>query len=97
MQYVSKNGQNIYDVCLQTYGVLEHLLKLVRDNNLSSIGAPFFNKEFFFDEDLVKDYLLFSKVNNENINYITEEGFRGLLTDSGIQILTDDGFMLFAD
>lgn len=97
MLYESKNGQNIYDVCLRTYGSLEHLVKLVQDNNLSSIGEPFYSKEFFFDEDLVEDYLLYSKLNNENINYITQAGFRGLLTDSGIQILTDDGFMLFAD
>lgn len=95
MLYVSKEGQSIYDVCLQTYGTLEYLFKLIRDNNIGSVSAQFFHKEFFFDEDLVEDYLLYSKINNENINYITSVGFLGLLTDSGIQILTDDGFMLF--
>ena|ERR1035437_964535 len=97
MQYESKEGQNIYDVCLQTYGILDLLLKLVTDNNLSSIGADFYFKIFTFDENLIKDNLLFNQINIEKINYITASQMQGLLTDSGIQITTDDGTNIFVD
>ena len=97
MLYESKEGQNIYDVCLQTYGILDYLLKLITENNLDSIGTQFKHKIFTFDEDLIVDYALFNKITSEKINYLTGMQLQGLLTDSGIQIQTDDGQDIFID
>jgi len=99
MQYESKKGQNIYDVCLQTYGVLEHLLKLVTDNNLGSVGANFEYKIFIFDENLIKDNALFNKVENEKIFYITAKSVivPAILQENGFYLLQENGYRILLE
>lgn len=35
----SQNGQSIYDICVQTYGSLDLLYKLIQDNNFPNINT----------------------------------------------------------
>ncbi len=35
----SQNGQSIYDICVQTYGSLDLLYKLIQDNNFPTVNA----------------------------------------------------------
>lgn len=49
-------GQSIYDVCLQTYGSLDYLYKLLQDNGIESIDEPVMGGQVFqWDDSLVLD------------------------------------------
>ena len=55
-QYPATNNQTIFDVCLSTYGSLNHLQKLVVDNDFGSINNyPEPGQVFIYDELLVKN------------------------------------------
>lgn len=59
--YIAIANQNIYDVCLMTYGTLDilpnnqpALFKLIQDNNFGSINNyPFQGQQFIWDDTLV--------------------------------------------
>lgn len=80
MIYTAQQGQNIRDVCLQTYGDFKFLVKLMLENNFSNINvADIGGRKFIFDENLVKNYSLFNRNNNENITYLTDLSKEDLL------------------
>lgn len=97
--YLAKQGQSIYDICLQTYGTLSllsskesALLKLMTENQIGNIDENEFNgKVFTFDEALIFDNSIFQKNQNENIFYITSNPLNYLLQDDGFLLLQDDG------
>ena len=50
------SNSTIYDVCLNTYGSLDFLAKLMVDNNFVTVNNyPFNGQAFTFDETLVVD------------------------------------------
>lgn len=52
--YKAINGQSIYDVCLQTYGSLDYLFKLMQDNAFAGLDEIVISgQEFFWDDSLV--------------------------------------------
>lgn len=54
--YQSIAGQSIYDVCLQTYGDLNYLYKLLQDNNIAGVNEPVRSRQqFVWDDSLVLD------------------------------------------
>jgi hypothetical protein len=56
--YKAVDGQSIFDVCLQTYGSLDFLMKLVGDSAFDSInGDPYSGQQFSYDDDLIVDQL----------------------------------------
>ncbi len=70
--YTAQTGQSIYDVCLQTYGTLNLLFKLLVDNKISvSNTHNLSGVVFIFDDELVKDYSVFNHNVTENIHYAT--------------------------
>lgn len=72
-EFKSSAGQTIYDICLQTYGDLFFLLKLIQDNNVDSVNTAFFRgKVFIFDESLVNNAALSNRNRNDSIKYITQ-------------------------
>lgn len=74
MIYTGKQGQSFYDVCLQTYGTLNKVFDLVRENNLPGIPeGDMAGRVFSFDETKVADPVLFSHVNQQNIIFTTNE------------------------
>jgi hypothetical protein len=49
-------GQSIYDVCLQTYGSLDYLYKLMQDNGIQGLNEPVSSRQpFVWDDSLVVD------------------------------------------
>lgn len=49
-------GQSLYDVCLQTYGDLAYLFKLMQDNGITGLNNDVFSgQKFIWDETLVVD------------------------------------------
>lgn len=70
--YKSIQGQSIYDVCLNTYGSLDYLTKLLSDNGIDSVDTyPTVNQEFIWDNTFVADALRNQVNNNGNITYAT--------------------------
>lgn len=54
--YQSIAGQSIYDVCLQTYGSLDFLYKLLQDNSIAGVDVPVTSRQqFVWDDTLVLD------------------------------------------
>lgn len=52
-------GQSIYDVCLQTYGSLDYLYKLMQDNGINGLNELVLSRQaFVWDDNLVVDQQL---------------------------------------
>lgn len=52
--FTAISNSTIYDVCLNTYGTLNHLGKLMADNNHAGVNAyPTSGQVFLYDENLV--------------------------------------------
>ena len=69
--YVAKQGQSIFDICLQTYGDLNLIYKLIQDNGIESIlTAGFSGMSFNYDASLISD----NSIVTQNISspYITD-------------------------
>lgn len=55
-QYKAKAGQSIYDVCLQTYGSLDYLGKLMDDNGINGVDEDVLSGQVFeWDDQLIVD------------------------------------------
>ncbi len=62
----------IYDVCLNTYGTLDLLVKLMVDNNFPGVNSyPVNGSEFVFDETLINNELIYNQATLNNIKYAT--------------------------
>lgn len=67
--FKSVSNATIYDVCLNTYGTLDLLVKLMTDNDFGGVNEyPANGQEFEFDETLVAN----QAVKNVNIIYATQ-------------------------
>jgi len=57
--YKAINGQSVLDVCLNTYGSLDFLFRLVQDSGHGSIDDdPVSGQEFTFNSELVVDQMI---------------------------------------
>lgn len=54
--YRAITGQSIFDVCLQTYGSLDYLYKLMQDNGINGVNEDVLSRQpFVWDDSLVVD------------------------------------------
>jgi hypothetical protein len=61
--FIAIDNSTIYDVCLNTYGTLNRLAKLMDDNSWASVDQyPTAGQEIIFDETLV------NVQTNQNLN-----------------------------
>lgn len=81
-QYNCQNGQSWYDVCLNTYGSLDYLGKLVSDNGGELNVQPTTNTVIYWDQSLVKDSSLLSLIKNNGYVYNTGVSLAGLTVSS---------------
>lgn len=76
--YKAVNGQNIYDVCLMTYGTLDKLPKLLSDNLFPGVGDyPLSGQPFIYDDTLVFNQNVSISNFNNGINYCTAANSTG--------------------
>ncbi|HWB93508.1 MAG TPA: hypothetical protein VG605_16725 [Puia sp.] len=55
-KFEAVSGQSVYDVCLNCYGSLDLLYKLIQDNGLDSVNvSPHSRQVFIYDDALVID------------------------------------------
>lgn len=58
-KYIAVEGQSLYDVCLNTYGTLDLLRRLMDDSGVDNVNhLPFSGQVFLFDPELVVDQAL---------------------------------------
>jgi hypothetical protein len=73
LQYKAVEGQSLLDICLNTYGGLDLMSKLLQDNNIENINiTPFSGQSFVWDETLTIDQAVNQTSQNSNIIYATE-------------------------
>lgn len=54
--FTAVDNSTIWDVCLNTYGSLDEIVKLMTDNNFPNVNTyPSNGQVFFFDDTLVED------------------------------------------
>lgn len=71
--YKALAGQSIYDVCLQTYGKLDYLYRLMQDNGIMGLDADVYSGQpFVWDENLVLDQQLNAAFAASGVNYATD-------------------------
>ena len=57
----------MFDVCLQTYGDLNKMYKLIQDSNFDSVSKnPIIGTTFNYDNSLIFDYAFFNQINGSN-------------------------------
>lgn len=77
-EYKAISGQSIFDVCLQTYGTLDYLYKLLQDNGIESVNAPVIGGQTFqWDDSLVLDQGLNTVFTNTGVRYSTDVSQNG--------------------
>lgn len=70
--FVAVDNSTIYDVCLNTYGSLDFLVKLMTDNDFDGVETrPIAGQEFLFDEKLVVNQLVYFSNTKNGIKYAT--------------------------
>ena len=68
LPYKSNEGQSVSDICIQTYGSLDYLSKLMSDNNIDDINSIIpSNTPIYWDIDLCVDKQLYEYWKNHNI------------------------------
>jgi len=77
-QYKAINGQGLFDICLQVYGTLDLLYKLIADNGIDNVNiTDLAQKVFIFDTTLIQNSALLKKNNIENVIYATQISDQG--------------------
>lgn len=72
------HGQSLYDICLNTYGTLELLYKLLQDNGIDSLNViPYSRQPFLWDDSLVTDQGVNTKFAQSGTRYATDIGLIG--------------------
>lgn len=62
-EFIAISNSTYYDICLNTYGTLDYLIKLLNDNNVADFNTnPINGKVFLYDDTLV------NKISNVNYN-----------------------------
>lgn len=65
-EFTAINKSTIFDICLNTYGTLNHVAKLMNDNNHDGVNTlPVAGDVYVFDEKLTTVQL----ASNVNVNY----------------------------
>lgn len=71
-------GQSIFDVCLNCYGSLDLLYKLIQDSNVDSVNEiPRSGQVYTYDDSLVVDQNVFQRTTLSGIKYATNLGNNG--------------------
>lgn len=70
--FTAANGQSIYDVCINCYGTLDQLYKLLQDNNIAGIDVPPApGQVYVYDDTLMVNQSLQQQNQLNGIRYAT--------------------------
>ena len=82
--YTATSAQSLYDVCLATYGNVNLLSVLMRDNSITSTSyRPYNGQRFLYDGELVDDQRIEAEVPRyATAAAIYQEKFTAIITES---------------
>lgn len=84
-EFIAVDGSTIWDVCLNTYGDLNLLGKLMDDNNFPGVETyPTAGQKFLFDETLVSNQQTFRRTALSGEKYATKRYIGPLPTVAGL-------------
>lgn len=70
--FYAKLGQSLFDVCLNTYGSLDYLYKLLQDNGIDSVNSTVRSQQpFVWETDLVVDQVVNRNTTLKNVFFAT--------------------------
>ncbi|HXS58990.1 MAG TPA: hypothetical protein VN726_22860 [Hanamia sp.] len=73
LSYQAIEGQSLWDVCLNTYGSLDYIIKLIQDNGVDNVNVyPVSGQIFIWDETLTIDQAVNQISQNAKIIYATK-------------------------
>lgn len=73
-EFEAVSGQLLKDVCLNTYGTLDQLVKLAKDNNIDDLQYKCKTGDVFtFDTDLVQNLAVYRDIELNETKYLTTE------------------------
>ena len=76
--YNAVYGQSNYDICLNVYGSLDNLMKLLQDSQVDNVNNnPASNQQFLYDDSLVADQGINQSFSLKGIRYATDIGQNG--------------------
>lgn len=76
--YSALDGQSIFDVCLQVYGSLDFLFKLIQDSGIDSVNSVISSQQqFIYDDTLVFNQGVSNQFLLSGIFYATDSGNNG--------------------
>jgi len=73
MNYTVKNGQSIFDVCLQFFGTLEYLFTILSDNNLDLNSPLTSGMELKINNNLLGNELIKRTIIKNNCIFVNEQ------------------------
>lgn len=77
-KYKAIEGQSLLDVCLQTYGTLDLLIKLLQDSGVDNVNVkPKSQQVFIYDDILIFNQGVANQFLLSNIIYATDTGDNG--------------------
>jgi len=82
--WLGHEGQNMFDVCVQTYGVLEEQIKLLTDNNLELTSSVYL-QEFTYDSTLIANSSIWNRSTALGIVFSTGDAPEGGSYDSSFE------------
>lgn len=88
------DGQSLYDVCLNTYGSLDFMYKLLQDNGIRNVKDDVVTGQIFtWDDSLVINQQINQAFAASGIFYATDL-YPPSSKNSGEGIITEDGFFI---
>lgn len=96
-------NQSIYDLCLQEYGTLDNLVKMMQDSNIVGTKDPNAAfKKITFNKSIVNDDTIVGVVKRKGYNFSTlihkeVTDTKYLLQEDGDNILLEDGFKILLE
>ncbi|MDQ2718249.1 MAG: hypothetical protein M3Z26_00605 [Bacteroidota bacterium] len=88
-QFKAVQGQNLLDVCLNTYGSLESLFQLVMDNDLKNINDTVLSQQVFnWNPSSDTQQVSTTYATNNNIFFLEDTYLDGIIDDSN-NLLSD--------
>lgn len=77
-KYSAVYGQSNFDICLNAYGSLDNLYKLLQDSGVDNVNSmPASNQQFIYDDSLVENQAINQNFTLKGIKYATDIGQNG--------------------
>jgi hypothetical protein len=85
--WLGREGQNMFDVCIQTYGILDSQIKLLNDNNLV-LTSPVYGQQFSYNSTLIANSSSWNRSTGIGIVFSTGSPIVGGSFDESFEFLS---------